>query len=216
LWLLEELNVDYNLVLHTRNAPTHQTAPFRSPPSLLATGTYGKAPLLITSPSEGSRYLPESAAIATYLIRTYDADDSFGLRNGDWVRDEMLLSMILTSLGRANGFMIYLDFGAIQLSQGSVVNGVGLLNVLADLERELKEGPKGGWFMGETPGRVDILLEFYMSMIKHRGWADLEKDFPELDNWLKRVYDRPAWKRALGKAFDGVYDLNVFPKVPGR
>jgi glutathione S-transferase len=57
--------------------------PFRSPRSLLETGPYGRAPLLITGPRDGNRQIPESAAIATYLIRTFDTSDKFGLKNGD-------------------------------------------------------------------------------------------------------------------------------------
>jgi hypothetical protein len=59
---------------------------------------------------------------------------------------------------------------------------------LRDLERELKEGPAGGLFMGKMPGRADIMLEFPMSMVKHRNWVDLKSDFPELGRWLERVY----------------------------
>ena len=95
-WLLEELSIPYDLVLHYRNPLNDPKAPFRSPPSLLATGPYGKAPLLITGAKDGNRYIPESAAIATYLIRTFDTEDKFGLKNGDWIRDEILVSMNLT------------------------------------------------------------------------------------------------------------------------
>ena len=44
LWLLEELNVEYNLVQHYRNPPDHLKAPFRSPPSLPATESTAKHP----------------------------------------------------------------------------------------------------------------------------------------------------------------------------
>lgn len=95
---------------------------------------------------------------------------------------------------------------------GKQWDGPNLRNFLGQLEKELKEGPPGGWLMGKEPGRADILLEFPMSSIKERNTVDLEKEFPALDEWLKRVYARPAFKKALGKAFNGVYDWSIFPK----
>ncbi len=95
-----------------------------------------------------------------------------------------------------------------------MMDGPELRNFLKELERELKEGPKGGFFMGKQPGRADILMEFPMTSITQRKSVDMEKEFPELWAWLQRVYARPAWKRGLEKAFGGVYDLTVFPKKP--
>ncbi|KAE9369085.1 hypothetical protein N431DRAFT_560024 [Stipitochalara longipes BDJ] len=212
LWLLEELNIDYNLIHHYRNPPDHPTAPFRSPPSLLATGSYGKAPLLITGAKDGNRYIPESAAIATYLIRTFDAEDKFGLRNGDWIHDEVLCSIISTNLNRGTGMILMMDFGIIKNAGSNRFDGPELRSILAELERELKEGPTGGWFMGRHPGRADILLEFLLSMIMHRNWVDLKNEFPVLDAWLEGVYARDAWKRSLEKGIG--YDLTVFPQRP--
>lgn len=212
LWLLEELGIEYNLVLHTRNPSSHPKAPFRSPPSLLATGPYGKAPVLITGPRDGNRYIPESSAIATYLIRTFDTEDKFGLRNGDWIRDEVLMSLISTTLSRHTNTIMMIDFGYLKTGVSNWLDGPELRNFLKQLQGELNEGPKGGWFMGERPGRADIMFEFPLSSIKHRETVDLEKEFPDLDAWLKRVYERPAWKRSLEKGFGGVYDLSIFPK----
>lgn len=92
------------------------------------------------------------------------------------------------------------------------MDGPELRQALGHLERELKEGPPGGYFMGREPGRADILLEFPISYVKHRyWWADLEKEFPALHEWLMRVYERPAWKRSLEKG--NGYDLSVFPRT---
>jgi glutathione S-transferase len=170
--------------------------------------------VLITGSKDGNRYIPESSAIATYLIRTFDTEDKFGLKNGDWIRDEMLVSMCLSTLARNTFFLLMLDFGVISNRDSNMMDGPELRNFLKELERELKEGPKGGFFMGKQPGRADILMEFPMTSITQRKSVDMEKEFPELWAWLQRVYARPAWKRGLEKAFGGVYDLTVFPKKP--
>jgi len=212
-WLLEELGIEYNLVLHERNPPNHPKAPFRSPDSLLATGPYGYAPLLITGAKDGSRYIPETFAIATYLIRTFDNADRFGLKDGDLIRDEVLTSQIMTNLSRLTSFMLMLDVGAIKEGDGFMkgrFSGQELRTILGHLEREFKDGPAGEFFMGKEPGRADIMLEFPISMVKQRNYLDL-KEFPLLDEWLERVYARPAFKRSLEKG--NGYDLNSFPKL---
>lgn len=122
----------------------------------------------------------------------------------------------MTNLGRVTGITLMLDFGGIKLGGGQFAkqyDGPQLRAELKELQRELEEGPKGGFFMGEHPGRADIMLEFPLTTIKHRGWADL-KEFPKLDEWLERVYARPAFKRSLEKG--NGYDMNSFPKVSGR
>ena len=130
------------------------------------------------------------------------------------MRDEIITSLSQTGLNRGIGFMLMLDLGAIRNGQGPMgkqLDGVEQRSQLAQLERELVEGPKGGFFMGEHPGRADVLLEYPMSFIKHREWVDLPKEFPKLDEWLQRVHDRPAFKRSLEKG--NGYDLSCFPKT---
>ncbi|KAJ8060289.1 hypothetical protein OCU04_010626 [Sclerotinia nivalis] len=213
LWLLEELSTPYTLQHHTRNPASHPTAPFGAPPSLASLGPKGKAPLLVTGARDGHRYIPESLAIATYLIRTFDVSDKFGLRNGDWIRDEMLISMLLTELGFSSTVMLMLDFQSIgngSGARGKMFDGPALRKGLGDLEKELKNGPEGGFFMGNHPGRADIMAEFPVALIRQRGWVDLATEFPALNEWLERCYERPAWRRCMEKG--NGYDLTTFPK----
>jgi glutathione S-transferase len=84
--------------------------------------------------------------------------------------------------------------------------------VLADLEKALKEGPPGGYFMGKEPGRADIMLEWPLASISQRKWVDIKSEFPALDAWLARCYKRDAWKRSLQKG--NGYDLTIFPQLP--
>lgn len=154
-------------------------------------------------------------AIATYLIRQFDDEDKFGLRNGDWIRDEVITSMVCTNLQRATAFMLMLDFGLIRNGLGPMgcrFDGPDLRVQLGELEKELVEGPPGGFFMGENPGRADVMMEFAMTMAKHRSYVDLAVEFPKLNEWLQRCHDRPAFKRSLDKG--NGYDWNVFPKFP--
>jgi glutathione S-transferase len=141
--------------------------------------------------------------------------DRFGLRNGDWIRDEVLLSLNTTNLGRLTNLMMMLDFNGLGIGAGEwgkSFDGPALKKVLGDLERELTSGPDGGFFMGAQPGRADIMLEFPMAMLSQRRWVDLKTEFPELNAWLERCYAREAWKRSLEKG--NGYDLTTFPQLP--
>jgi glutathione S-transferase len=122
------------------------------------------------------------------------------------------VSTISTNLNRATGFILMMDFGIVKNGASNRFDGPESRSILEELERELSEGPEGGWFMGKEPGRADIMLEFPMSMIKHRNWVDLKSEFPGLNAWLDRVYARDAWKRSLQKG--NGYDLGVFPQRP--
>lgn len=172
--------------------------------------------MLITGAADGNRYIPETSAIATYLIRTFDAGDKFGLKNGDWTRDEILTSICQTGLSRSTTILIMLDFGMLRNGGDQPwqkrFDGPEMRDVLKHLERELKEGPEGGYFLGKHPGRADIMLEFPMSSIKQRKSVDLKAEFPLLDEWLERVYSRPAWKRGIEKG--NGYDMTIFPQRP--
>ncbi|KAF7883934.1 hypothetical protein EAF00_011246 [Botryotinia globosa] len=211
LWLLEELGVEYNIVDHFRKPADDPIAPFHAPESLIALGPYGKAPVLTTGAADGNRYIPESDAMCTYLLRKFDTEDKFGLNSGDWVRDEILNCFNLTTFVRSAYFFLFFDLDFIRNGVVNCFDGPELREILTILDGELKNAPEGGYFMGKNPGRADIMMQFPMSFVKHRNWVDLEKEFPRLDEWLKRVYDRPAWKRRLQKG-NGSYDLDVFPK----
>lgn len=80
---------------------------------------------------------------------------------------------------------------------------------LRHLSRELGYHSDKPFFMGHHPGRVDILLEWPMSLVYQRGWVNLEKKYPNLYYWLKTVYSRQAWRRAID--LGNGYDLGALP-----
>lgn len=61
-WLLEELGLDYSIVMYQRDSVTRL-----APPELKAIHPLGKAPVL----RDGDEVLTESGAIVDYLVRTY-------------------------------------------------------------------------------------------------------------------------------------------------
>ena len=54
------------------------------------------------------------------------------------------------------------------------------------------------WFAGERLGQADLLMSWPMDMAFQRGYFDVSL-YPKVAEWLKRVHERPAYKRALEK-----------------
>lgn len=96
LWLLEELNKEYNVVLHERNPPTHPTAPFRSPPLSSQPDPPAKhqssSPVLKT----GTATFPNQQLSPRISSEPSHTEDKFGLRNGDWICDLLALTSVDT------------------------------------------------------------------------------------------------------------------------
>ncbi|PQE16423.1 glutathione S-transferase protein [Rutstroemia sp. NJR-2017a BVV2] len=196
LWFLEELGIDYNLVLHTRVGG-------RAPPELKDVHFLGKAPVLVTPEN---RAIAETSAIMSHLIQTYDTAGRFGTR--DPIRDEMLSSFAGATMGTIG--MIELVFeivaqkspwplstllGAVKGQIHSSFTGPEYAVQFEFLERELGERE---WFNGESLGRSDVMLSWPMDFLSAKGYVDLSK-YPKIVQWRKRVQARDAWKRALEK-----------------
>ncbi|TVY54963.1 Glutathione S-transferase, partial [Lachnellula suecica] len=97
LWLLEELNIEYNLVLYQRVNE-------RAPPELANVHQLGKSPTLVTA--EG-RVVIETSAIVSYLLKTYDPSHRFA--PDDWLREETLVSFAASSLGPVNSIELLVE-----------------------------------------------------------------------------------------------------------
>ncbi len=205
LWLLEELEIKYNVVLYTRNPKTQ-----RAPPSLQSISATGKSPVLVTP--EG-RTITESSAIVAYLLRTYDTSSRFAA--SDYIRDELLTSFAGATLGPINAIELLFDLLAkntpwplvyitrqMRKAIQNFFTGPELKKSMAYLEKELGEEE---WFNGKELGRSDIMLNFPLDTIAHRKWIDLEQ-YPKLDAWRQRIVERPAWKRGLERG--NGYDLS--------
>ncbi|KAI1649200.1 uncharacterized protein F4817DRAFT_44018 [Daldinia loculata] len=218
LWLLEEMGIEYNLVLHNRVNK-------RSPPALHALHPLGKSPTLVT-PS--GRLITERSAIALWLINTYDAGAPFRLPpppasspDDDAVREEQLISLGGATLNPL--LLLKLVFGQLVAQtpffvrpfvrairyfldraflEAELVTVFGFLD--AQLEDKKDDGEDGksttrAFFMGtEAPTRTDFTLMWYVDWAFQSKWVDFEK-YPRVKEWHARCTSRPAWKRALEK-----------------
>ncbi|KAI0179370.1 hypothetical protein GGR52DRAFT_303606 [Hypoxylon sp. FL1284] len=236
LWLLEELGIEYELVVHKR-------VENRAPPSLRAAHPLGKAPTLVTP---NGRVVTERSAIALWLIGAYDEGARFrlppreskgdGEGEDDVVREDQLLSLGAATLAPLLMVKLVLGLAVRQapLPARPLVRAVRhgidrafldaeLAAVFGYLDSQLScssrdaagaEGEGGAqkkdceWFMG-TPGptRADFCLLWYVDWAMQWEWVDFDK-YPRLRDFRARCTARPAWKRALEKG--GGYNLKFW------
>ena len=183
LWLLEELEVPYEIKAYARDAATRL-----APPELKAVHPLGKSPVL----SDGGRMYIESGAILDYIVRTYGkgrlapAESSPDYqRYVEWMHfaegSAMLPVMLKLYVSRLG------ETGAPLLPRihGEIENNFGFL----DAELAGRD-----YFVGDDLTMADIQLSFPIQAA--RMLYTLEK-FPNLAAFLQRVQARPAYRRAI-------------------
>ncbi|KAJ9637079.1 uncharacterized protein PV06_01396 [Exophiala oligosperma] len=202
LWLLEELEIPYDLVLHKRvqSGPKKR----RAPEELKKTHFLGKSPQLVTG---DGRVIVESLVIAKYLIDTFDKDGRFK-GDGDWIRDDELCNIAATSIAipmvteilfiamaAMSPFFVRPLVSMIHSGIHKGYTGDELALNFSYLEEQLGSAE---YFGGSSPSRADFIISWPADNCVQNNIIDFTK-FPRLAKWHQRCQERAAWKRALEK-----------------
>jgi glutathione S-transferase len=188
VWLCEELEIPYTLQKYDRDPTTHL-----APAAYRALHPMGTAPII----TDGNLVLPESGAILEYLIAKYGngrlavrPDQSnfadylfwFHFANGTMMPSEMS-SIILNMLGLQadNPFM----------TMGNERRG----RLYGLVESRLGVVP---YFAGNEFTAADIMMLFPLTTLRVFAPRDLAA-FPNVRAYLKRIGERPAYRRAMTK-----------------
>ncbi|QEI07503.1 glutathione S-transferase [Pigmentiphaga aceris] len=184
-WLLEELGLDYQLVVHTRDPETRL-----APPELEAIHPLGKAPVI----RDGEQVVFESGAIVEYLVRRYgngrlapaiDTPDYYRyLQFLHYAEGSAMLPMLLQIYTRRLGDGV----AALQPRIDSEMQRhLGFLNSeLADRE----------FVVGNELSGADIQLSFVAQLALRLCGTDA---YPNLTAFVARIEARPAYQRAIEK-----------------
>jgi glutathione S-transferase len=183
LWLLEELELPYEVIRYERDPKT-----MLAPPSLRKVHPLGKSPVI----EDEGRAIAETGAIVEYLVEKAD-----GRLGPPANRDAILLYRQF--LHYAEGSMMPPLLALL------VVNRLGLLGRPAKkpllamfrqhldwLERELAER---AWFAGDEFTAADVMMSFPLEAARQR--AGLGPAHANILDWLERVHARPAYAEAL-------------------
>jgi len=193
LWLLEELGLPYELVLHTRDKQTRL-----APPALTAIHPLGKSPVIV----DGDLTVIESGAIIDYIIRRHgegrlapDPASADYDRYQQWLHYAegsamlpLMLNMYVARLGEA-GAPLHPRI------QSEIANHLAFVNdSLAGRD----------FFVGEALSGADIQMSFVPEVAKAMGKL---AEYPHMAAWIERMHARPAWTAALDKS--GPYALGA-------
>lgn len=189
LWLLEELELPYEIRHYARDAKTRL-----APPELTAVHALGKSPVI----EEDGLKVIESGAIVDYLIRRHGAgrlqpaqpSSEFEAYN-QWLHYAegsamlpLMLRLYVSRLGEAGAPLA-------PRIDSELKNHLGYVN-------SALQGRD--WLVGNDLSGADIQMSFVGEA--SRG---LRSSYPHMDAWVKRFQQRPAYRRALERG--GPYSM---------
>jgi glutathione S-transferase len=200
LWLLEELEVPYEVERYQRDPQS-----MRAPPELLAVHPLGKSPVI----TDGSNTIAESGAIIEYLVTAYGngrllppAGSPERLLYTYWLHfaegtamPQLLLKLVFDRVESAP-----MPFFVKPVAHG-ISSKVKNTFVVPNLQRQLafmeSELSAREWFAGGEFTAADIQMSFPVELFQARG--GLGADQPRLLRFLERIHARPAYQRAVAK-----------------
>ena len=183
LWLLEELGLPYDIKHYQRDALTRL-----APPELKAVHPLGKSPVL----ADGPRTVIESGAIVDYILRRHgggrmlpEASSADFESYQQWLHYAegsamlpFLLKLYVSRLGEAGAPLA-------PRIESEIANHLGFV------EQSL-QGRQ--WLVGDALSGADIMMSFVGEVAGSR--AD-RAGYPNVDAWVRRFQQRPAYRRAL-------------------
>ena len=207
LWLLEELELPYEVVHYQRDAQT-----MLAPPELKKVHPLGKSPVVT---ADDGPPLAESGAIIETLVERYGdgrlspaAGTPEAHRYRYWLHyaegsamPPLLLKLMFDRVEKAK-----MPFFAKPIAKG-IADKARAAFILPSLKTHLDfmEGElgKSEWFAGDAFTGADIQMSFPVEAARARGGLDASR--PKLMAWLERIHARPAYARALERG--GPYGL---------
>jgi glutathione S-transferase len=191
LWLLEELEIPYEIAFYQRDPETNL-----APPELKQVHPLGQSPVI----TDGDRVIFESGAIIDYIIRRHgdgrlqpdpasDAYDDY-VQWLHYAEGSAILPLILRGVADRGGEALG-AFGA------SVDRRIALQLGFIDEHLAGRD-----YIMGESLTGADIQMSFVGELA---GVRSDRSAFPHLEAWVNRFQARPAYRAALERG--GPYSL---------
>ena len=195
LWALEELNLEYQIKFYRR------LATLAAPPELKQIHPLGKAPVLTNQ----DQNIAESAVILEYLQEQYDPQQQFK------PQDRADLQQYRYWMHYAEGSLMPLL--VMQLVMNNVPQHVPFL--VKPVAKKITAGVKAGFIQPRLKDHIQFLETYLASHDYFAGtfsFADIQMSFPlqalmtrahgnypNIQAFLQRIAQRPAYARALSK-----------------
>jgi glutathione S-transferase len=189
VWLCEELGLEYALKLYTRRSDNNL-----APDEYKALHPMGIAPVI----TDGDLVLGESGAICEYIDRTYGGSQlSPGPDDPDFA-DHLFWFHFSNATFMTNGMMALV---AARMG-GEMPEFVSDRVAKAWRLAEARLG-EAAFFGGRNLTTADIMMGFNLTTSRMFGGASLEP-FPNIAAYLRRIGERPAYRRAMEKCEPGM------------
>ena len=185
LWLLEELGVPYEIVHYKRDAVTRL-----APPELKKIHPLGKSPVI----TDGNRVVAESGAIIEYLTKVHGKGKLWPSDSApNWA--EHTHWMHFAEGSAMLPFLLALYAGLLGENAAPLRPRIEseIENHLSYMEQALANRD---FFTGNELTAADIQMSFILEVADTSGRLAA---FPKLSGLMKRIRERPAYKRAVEK-----------------
>lgn len=226
MWMLEILELDYEVDIFVRHAET-----WRGPPELFQVHPLGKAPVLEIQFLDGrpNLQLAESGLIIQYLCKHYDPKKILSGKNdneslqidyyihySEGTLQNLLMSMIINTSAKRIA-----PLGLKTLAK-LVTKGINYGYYLHEftlnmefLERRLAQNGSG-YFVGKTLSAADVMLSFpvYENIFDNEtgvrectNETQLFKKYPQLSAWSDKIRKDPIYLKLSKLMEERVDDL---------
>lgn len=197
LWLLEELDVPYEIVRYARDPQT-----MLAPPELRAIHPLGKSPVV----TEDGEVFAETGAIVERILERH-GQGRLSPPVGTPEHRRMRYWLHYAEGSAMPPLLLKLVFGRLPAGAPALirplVNGIskraqsGFVDPQLKLHFDYWEGEleNGDWFAGSDFSAADIMMSFPLEAAADRAGARLGR--PRLAAFLTRIHSRPAYRRAL-------------------
>jgi glutathione S-transferase len=205
LWLLEELEIPYEVRRYERDPAT-----MLAPPALRSVHPLGKAPVI----TDRGTTIAETGAIIEYLLETHGAGRlrpppgpdrqrfTYWLHYAEGSAMPPLLLLLVANRIAGRSVPWFARPVARMISTGLKQRLIEpqLRTHLDFMERELADRD---WFAGDEFSAADVQMSFPLEAAAARGGLGPER--PRLMGWLARIHARPAYQQAI--VTGGSYEL---------
>jgi len=236
VWLLEELNVPYEIEVFHRDKKT-----MLAPPELKKVHPLGKSPVVGVTPVGSSEplILAESGFITEYLVEHFGKESTLapkrykegmegkvGGETEEWFRyryymhyaEGSLMTLMLLSLVASNIKNAPVPF-FIKPITGKIVGNLhdsfinpNFVTHFGFLESQLASSPGGGKYLcGPNLTGADILMSFPLIAGRGRSGQLTKEKYPKLWAYVDALEAEPGYKKAADKIIeiDGKFEASV-------
>ncbi len=198
LWLLEELQLPYEIKHYQRDAKT-----MLAPPELRQVHPLGKSPVI----SDADTTVAETGAIVEYLLERHGggkllpaAGSDEHLRYRYWLHfaegsamPPLLMKLEFDKIAASP--MPFFVKPIIRAVCRKALDAVVWPNLKRQLDFMEAELGRDAWFAGRQMTGADIMMSFPIEAAAQRAGLDARR--PRLMAFLERIHARPAYRRAL-------------------